>query len=102
MAMVETPVLSRILKEAMKGGKSTVGAKETIASMKGAKALLFTRSVPPRLGAKLRAEAEKNGVPVVEVGISSAELARMLGRPYRVSAMALKSISEADVKQLTK
>ena len=83
-------------------GKSAVGAKESISSMKGTKVLLFTRSVPPGLGSKLKAEAEKHGVPVVELPQTSSELARMVGRPYRVSAIALRSVGDADVKQLLK
>jgi len=92
--------LSKVLKDAMKGGKTAVGAKESLASIKGSKAILLTRSVPAALGAKLREEAQKHAVPVVELSHSSAELARMIGRPYRVSAVALRSVSEADVNQL--
>ncbi len=100
MSMVDSAHLSKVLKDAMKGGKSAVGAKESIAAVKGSKAVLCTRSIPPALGARLREEAKKHGVPVVELSQSSAELARMVGRPYRVSAVAVRNVSEADVKQL--
>jgi len=98
--LVDTAQLSKVLKDAMKGGKSAVGAKESIAAVKGSKAVLCTRSIPPALGTKLREEAKKHGVPVVELTQSSAELARMVGRPYRVSAIAVRNVSESDVKQL--
>jgi large subunit ribosomal protein L30e len=98
--LVDTAQLSKVLKDAMKGGKSAVGAKESIAAVKGSKAVLCTRSIPPALGAKLREEAKKQGVPVVELTQSSAELARMVGRPYRVSAMAIRNVSDTDVKLL--
>ena len=98
--MVDNAQLSKVLKDAMKGGKSAVGAKESIAAVKGSKAVLCTRSLPPALGARLRDEAKKHGVPVVELQQSSAELAKMVGRPYRVSAMALRNVSDTDVKQL--
>jgi len=98
--VVEIAYLSKVLKEAMKGGKSVVGAKESIAAIKGSKAVLCTKSIPPTLGAKLREEAKKHGVPVVELPQSSVELARMVGRPYKVSAMTLKNVSDSDVKQL--
>lgn len=102
MTLVENATLSRILKDAMKGGKSAFGAKESMAALKGTKALLFTRSVPPAIGTKLRAEAMKQSVPVVDLAMTSAELAKMVGRPYKVSAMALKGVTEADVKQLSR
>lgn len=98
--MVDSAQLSKVLKDAMKGGKSAVGAKESIAAVKGSKAVLCTRSIPPALGAKLREEAKKHGVPVVELSQSSAELARMVGRPYRVSAIAVRNVSDTDVKLL--
>ena len=98
--MVDSAQLSKVLKDAMKAGKSTIGAKESIASMKGSKALLCTRSIPSALGAKLRAEAVKEGAPVIELAQTSTELARMVGRPYRVSAIALRSVSDAEVNQL--
>jgi large subunit ribosomal protein L30e len=98
--MVDNAQLSKVLKDAMKGGKSAVGAKESIAAVKGSKAVLCSRSIPPALGARLRGEARKHGVPVVELTQSSAELARMVGRPYRVSAIAVRNVSDTDVKQL--
>jgi len=98
--MVDNAQLSKVLKDAMKGGKSAVGAKESIAAVKGSKAVLCSRSIPPALGAGLREEARKHGVPVVELTQSSAELARMVGRPYRVSAIAVRNVSDTDVKQL--
>jgi large subunit ribosomal protein L30e len=98
--MVDNAQLAKVLKDAMKGGKSAVGAKESIAAVKGSKAVLCTKSIPPALGAKLREEASKQGVPVVELALTSAELARMVGRPYKVSAIAVRNVSDSDVKQL--
>jgi large subunit ribosomal protein L30e len=100
--MVDSAQLSKVLKDALKGGKSAMGAKEALAAVKGSKGILLTKSVPPALGARLREEAKKHDVPVVELTQSSAELARLVGRPYRVSAMALRNVSDADVKQLVR
>jgi len=102
MLMVDNAQLSKVLKDAMKGGKSAVGAKESIAAVKGSKAVLCTRSLPAKLGARLREEAKKQGVPVVELTQSSAELAKMVGRPYRVSAIAVRNVSDSDIKLLTR
>lgn len=98
--MVDTTILSKVLRDALKSGKYTLGAKESISSMKGCKAIICSRSIPPRLGSRLRDEAEKHKVPVVETDASSAELARLVGRPFRVSVVCLRSIGEADLKQL--
>jgi large subunit ribosomal protein L30e len=100
--MVDSAQLSKVLKDAMKGGKSALGAKESIAAVKGSKAVLCTRSIPAALGAKLRDEAKKQGVPVVELTQSSAELAKMIGKPYKVSAIAVRNVSDSDIKLLTR
>jgi len=102
MFVVDSAQLSKVLKDAMKGGKSAVGAKESMAAVKGSKAVLCTRSIPAKLGARLREEAKKQGVPVVELTQSSAELAKMVGRPYRVSAIAVRNVSDSDIKLLTR
>jgi len=102
MLMVDSAQLSKVLKDAMKGGKSVVGAKESMAAVKGSKAILCTRSIPAKLGARLREEAKKQGVPLVELTQSSAELAKMVGKPYRVSAIAIKNVSDSDIKLLTR
>ena len=98
--MVDSAQLSKVLRDAMKGGKSAVGAKESIAAVKGSKAVLCTRSIPSALGTKLREEAKKHGVPVVELTQSSVELAKMVGRPYKVSAIAVRNVSDTDIKKL--
>lgn len=100
--VLDSAHLTKVLKDAMKSGKSAIGAKESIAAMKGSKAILMTRSVPAALAVRLREEAKKHGVPVVVLPHSSAELARLVGKPYRVSAVSLRSVSEADVNQLLK
>ena len=100
--MVDSAQLSKVLKDAMKGGKSALGAKESIAAVKGSKAVLCTRSIPAALGAKLRDEAKKQGVPVIELTQSSAELAKMIGKPYKVSAIAVRNVSDSDIKLLTR
>jgi large subunit ribosomal protein L30e len=102
MLMVDSAQLSKVLKDAMKGGKSAVGAKESMAAVKGSKAVLCTRSIPAKLGTRLREEAKKHGVPVIELTQTSAELARMIGKPYRVSAVAVRNVSDSDIKMLAR
>jgi ribosomal protein L30E len=92
--------LTKFIRGAMKAGKYSIGAQESISGMKGAKAVLCTRSIPAPLAARLKEEAEKHNVAIVELNVSSAELARMVGKPFRVSVLALRSVAEADLKAL--
>ncbi len=98
--MPEASQLAKILKESMKGGKYVLGAKEVAAGMKGSRVIICTKSIPPRLEARVRDEARKQEVPVVDLKATSSELARMLGRPFRVSVIALRSLTETELKQL--
>jgi large subunit ribosomal protein L30e len=95
-------VLARVLKEAIKSGKYTIGTKEVISELKSAK-LVIAASTTPVAGSEdggLAKEAEKNKVPVVRIDKSSAQLGRMIGRPFRVSAIALRVVAEGDFRQL--
>ena len=99
--MVEHQALTKILKEAMKGGRYSLGASEVIADMKGAKLVICSKSLVGSARTRVAEEAKKNAVQVLALDRSSMELGRMLGRPFRVSAIALRSLSEADLRQLT-
>jgi large subunit ribosomal protein L30e len=98
--LADQQLLGRVLKEAMKAGKYTLGTKEALSEVKSAKVIIAAKSVRGSVGEALAREAEKNKVPIVNVEKTSAQLGRMLGRPFRVSTIAIRSISEADLKQL--
>jgi len=95
-------VLARVLKEALKTGKFTIGTKEVISELKSSK-MVIAASTISSLGTpegELLKEAEKNKVPVVKIDKSSAQLGRMMGKPFRVSAIALRVVAEGDFRQL--
>ena len=98
--MVEQQVLAKILKEAMKGGRYSIGASEVISDMKGSKLIILAKSVPAETRTRLAEEAQKNNIKVIELEKNSTELGRMIGRPFRVSAIALRSVSDSELRQL--
>jgi|SRR5271155_4318613 len=95
-------VLARILKEAVKSGKYTIGTKEVISELKSAKMVIAASTISSRDADEggLVKEAEKSKVPVIRIDKSSTELGRMIGRPFRVSAIALRVVAEGDFRQL--
>lgn len=101
-ALIDTPQLSKLLRGAMKAGKFTLGARESVSAMKGAKAAVCTSSIPAPLAGKLKEEAKKHNVILVDIPYTSAELAKMIGSPYKVSVLTLRSISEADLKAISR
>ena len=100
--MGDQQVLARVLKEAMKTGKYTIGTKEVISELKSAKMVIAasTLSNADSEEGGIVKEAEKNKVPVVKIDKSSAQLGRMIGRPFRVSVIALRVVAEGDYRQL--
>jgi len=100
-AQGETQVLTRVLKEAVKSGKYTLGTKKVISELKSAKVVIAANSVPKTMeDGSLAKEAMKSKVPLVRVDKSSAEIGRILGRPFRVSAVSLRVVSEGDLRAL--
>jgi ribosomal protein L30E len=95
-------VLARVLKEALKSGKFTIGTKEVISELKSSKMVIAASTIASTASAYggLLKEAEKHNVPVVKIDKSSAQLGKMLGRPFRVSAIALRVVAEGDFRQL--
>jgi ribosomal protein L30E len=95
-------VLARVLKEAIKSGKYTIGTKEVISELKSAKLVVAASALAggDSEDGGLAREAEKSKVPIVRIDKSSAQLGRMLGRPFRVSAVALRVVAEGDFRQL--
>ena len=100
--MGDQQVLARVLKEALKNGKYTLGTREVISELKSAKMVIAASTLSKEAAEEggLVKEAEKNKVPVVKIDKSSAQLGRMMGKPYRVSAIALRVVAEGDFRQL--
>ena len=84
----------------MKSGKYTLGTREVLAEMKSSKVVIAATPPVGANGEELKKEAEKNNVPLIWSGKNSAVLGRLVGRPYKVSAIALRSISDQDLRQL--
>jgi len=98
--MVDQQILGRVLKEAMKSGKYTLGSKEVAAEVKSSKLIVAAGGLEGKAGDAIRAEAKKNNVPIIQLERNSMQLGRMIGRPYKVSAIAIRSVSESDLRQL--
>jgi ribosomal protein L30E len=101
-ATSDQQVLVRVLKEAMKSGKYTIGTKEVISDLKSSKMIIAASTISSKDSDEggLVKEAERNKVPIVRIDKSSAQLGKMIGRPFRVSAIALRVVAEGDFRQL--
>jgi large subunit ribosomal protein L30e len=77
-----------------------IGTKEVIDGMKGSKLVICSSSLPSNLKDMIKNVASKNNATLVELSKNSSELGRMIGRPFRISAISLRSVSDSDLKQL--
>lgn len=98
--MPDMNLISKVLRDAMKSGKYTIGAKETLDSIKGSKLIICARSIPSRYESRINEEAKRYNVPILRLDKTSIELARIIGKPYRVSAISLRALQESDLKAL--
>jgi large subunit ribosomal protein L30e len=92
--------LEKIIKEAKSSNKYKEGIKEVKSNIKGTKLLIVSTSVNNADKQSLEKSSQEYKVPIYYYGENSIKLGRLFNRPYRISAVALKSVSEEDIGNL--
>ena len=83
--------LERALTEVAKTGKYVLGSREVLKSLKGSKLVVYSGSRDlPHIEGIVRACTQRS-IPVVAYDGSSEDLGRLLGKPFLVSVVAVKS-----------
>jgi large subunit ribosomal protein L30e len=95
-------LLEKIIKDAMEDGKYSFGTKQAISTIKNSKVVVLSNSVPEKVIEKIQEVATSSKVPTLNYNGSSVELGRLCGTQYRVSALSLKTLSDTNLKALTK
>ncbi len=95
-------VLEKVIKDAVEDGKCSFGSKEVISSMKNTKLVVLSHSVSERMLQKIREAAKNSKVPTLNYNGSSVELGRLCGTQFRISAVSLKTLSDTNLKTITK
>lgn len=93
-------LLEKALRDAVKAGQCTLGARSVEGSVADAKLIVMSRSVPASRTDAIAAGADKAGVPTVRLGVSSVALGRLCGVQFRVSTASLTSAADATVKSI--
>jgi large subunit ribosomal protein L30e len=91
---------SKNLDLALRTGKCEVGVKEVNDGIKGSKLVLLSSSIEKDLQDSMRSEALRLKVPITVLNISSSKLGRFCGRPFRVSALSIRSPGEASIEAI--
>lgn len=92
--------LEKIIKEAKSSKKYKEGIKEVKSNIKGAKLIIVSTSVNSADKQLLETSSKEYKVPIYYYGENSIKLGRLFNKPYRISTVALKGVSEEDISTL--
>jgi len=95
-------LLEKVIKDSMEDNKCSFGAKEVIGSMKNSKLIVLSESIPQNMLQKILENAKNSKVPTLNFKDSSVALGRLCGTQFRISAISLKNLSEANLKSILK
>jgi len=101
VSAVDEKLLERFLKTVIKTGKYTLGLKETLKSLKGAKVVVYSSSVG-EAASRFQRLRKSSSTTILPYPGSSVRLGRLCGLPFKVSAISIKSLGDADPTPLTK
>jgi len=84
-------------------GKVTLGLKETLEALRGGKAKLVVvaGNLPPEHRKKLESLAKLAGVPILDSKLTSLDLGAACGKPYTVSALAIRDPGDSGILALS-
>ncbi|MGQ9468424.1 MAG: 50S ribosomal protein L30e [Nitrososphaerales archaeon] len=98
--MVSEKDLEKTLRTVIKTGKFVIGAKEVSRSIKGSKIVIYSSSSPKKWVSEVVNTCKSLAIPLIEFKGTSADLGRICGRPFPISAIAIKSPGEGDLSPL--
>lgn len=95
-------LLEKVIKDAIEDGKYSFGAKEAISTIKSSKVIVLSKSISGETLEKIQEAAKSSKVPTLNFNGSSVELGRLCGTQFRISAVSLKTLSDTNLKAITK
>ena len=95
-------LLEKVIKDAIEDGKCSFGTKEAISTIKSSKLIVLSHSISEEILEKIQEVAKNSKVPTLNYNGSSVELGRLCGTQFRISALSLKTLSDTNLKAITK
>ncbi|MFL6497790.1 MAG: ribosomal L7Ae/L30e/S12e/Gadd45 family protein [Nitrososphaera sp.] len=80
-----------MIKDAIAADKYKSGVKEVLQSVKGSKLIIVSKSLESEYRQKLEEQAKSTNVAIYEYSGTSVQLGKLCNKPFRVSAIAIKS-----------
>ncbi len=95
-------ILGKLLKDALKEGKITMGTKQVLNSVEDSKLIVLSKSVDQDMSGKIEERAKKDNVPLVNFHGTSVALGKLCGLQFRISTLSFPSLTDAHVKSVLK
>lgn len=92
--------LEKAIKDAVTADKYKSGVKEVLQSIKDAKLIIISDSIDSAQKTKLEDEAKTANTAVYEYAGTSMQLGKLCNKPFRITAIALKVGSVADIEAI--
>lgn len=90
--------LEKAIKDAVAADRAKSGMREVLQSAKGSKLVIVSKSIGADDRAKLDEQTKSANVAVYEFDGNSVQLGKLCNKPFRVTAIALKGTSDAEIK----
>jgi len=92
--------LEKVIKDAVAADKYKSGVKEVLQSVKGTKLIIVSKSIDSGDRAKLEEQAKTANVAVYEYPGTSVQLGKLCNKPFRITAIAIKSGTAAEIEAI--
>lgn len=95
-------LLEKTLKDAIKSEKCVLGTKQVSASLKNSKLIVISQSIPQNITDNIEKNAKKEKITTLRFQGTSVTLGKLCGLQFRVSLIAITSLSDTNVKSVLK
>jgi len=92
--------LEKVIKDAVSAEKYKGGVKEALQSVKGSKLIIVSKSIDPQDEKKLKDQAKSGNIPVYEYTGTSVQLGKLCNKPFRITAIAIKSGTSDEISTI--
>ncbi|HEX6561319.1 MAG TPA: ribosomal L7Ae/L30e/S12e/Gadd45 family protein [Nitrososphaera sp.] len=89
--------IEKVIKDAVAANKYKSGVKEVLQSAKSSKLVIVSKSLDAGDRAKLDEQTKSAGVAIYEFDGNSVQLGKLCNKPFRVTAIAIKGATDAEV-----
>lgn len=90
--------IEKVIKDAIAANKYKSGVRAVLQSTKSSKLVIVSKSMESGDRAKLDEQAKSAGVAIYEFPGNSVQLGKMCNKPFRVTAIAFKGTTDAELK----